>query len=105
MRTHRVLMLEWVKRSTLGDGALIETYSVEGYAPVCAEFACAAYDMKRCWNNFHASAAKGTLQADEDSVNVCRPLQQPRDDRTRFETVQWWVYWCASSRDRVGQDY
>ena len=92
----RTLMLIWITHTTADPPQAVETYTVEGRGPVCAAFACAAYDMHRVWKGFHADAMRGELRADAATTPMPRTLNQlscARGSRSKFVTVQWWRWW------------
>ena len=67
---HRALMLSWVRFSNSDPPVVDEKFFVEQRGPVCAAFACAAYDMHRCWNELIVQARRGILRVNEESENA-----------------------------------
>ena len=95
---HRTLMLIWVTHTTAEPPQPIEMYSVEGRGPVCADYACAAYDMDRSWKKLHADALKGELRADAQALQhnpttMGQSLASAHGSHRMFETKEWWRWW------------
>lgn len=96
-QTMRNLMLSWISHSTDEPPQPVEMYTVEGRGPVCASFACAAYDMDRVWKGYHADAMIGVLRADAQALHALpatlNQITGQRGSQSKFETVQWWRQW------------
>ena len=94
MEQHKMLMRSWVTRTTSDPPVVVERFFVEGRGPVCAEYACAIYDMHRCWAAFISKARSGTLRDGESEEDaVIRSSLKSRNDQAQFQTVEWWLTW------------
>ena len=92
---HEALMQSWVTLSTSEPPRVQERFFVEQRGPVCAAYACAAYDMSRCWNVLHAAASRGCLASvyDHSDDSIIRKALMPRDEQAQWETIQWHITW------------
>ena len=94
MDQHKMLMRSWITHTASDPPVIVERFFVEGRGPVCAEFACAVYDMHRCWASFISKARSRTLKDGESQEDAeVRSALTSRNDQAQFQTVEWWLNW------------